>query len=348
MNSNMLAPILFSIFLLGGGESIVGISLDPTRTGDNGMKVVKVAKGSPADKCGIKEEDVIVELGGKRVGDSKSFLSALELTMPGNETTVKYRRGEEVIEGKIVPDKRLPAENVLPDRAAIQKAHERMKAMLAAMGADERVKYESLFRRLSEQTVRVVADDRSTGGTGVIVEDGKYVVTAGHVVKGQHDVNIYTSDGSLYAAVVVKEIAPRPVSTAFDFALIKLENPRGDKLNSATLGSTKEMTKGAKVILMGYPSTYGLTETGKILWGQYGGALDPIPRFGTKMDFISATQMEVGGCEAWHGDSGAPIFDIEGNVIGIACARKTVGGYISSIEAVKEELAKYLKEEKAK
>lgn len=67
-----------------------------------GAKISDVRDGSPAQKAGLRGGDVIVEFGGKPVGNLVDFTVALRAFKPGDEITVKWRRGNEVMEGKTV------------------------------------------------------------------------------------------------------------------------------------------------------------------------------------------------------------------------------------------------------
>ncbi|HLD70868.1 MAG TPA: trypsin-like peptidase domain-containing protein [Negativicutes bacterium] len=63
--------------------------------GDNGEAAI--TKGSAAEKAGIKEKDVILELNGRRVSKANSMASMIQQHSPGDTVTVKIlRSGEEM------------------------------------------------------------------------------------------------------------------------------------------------------------------------------------------------------------------------------------------------------------
>jgi putative serine protease PepD len=57
-----------------------------------GIQVADVMKDSPAEKAGIKKEDVLVELGGAKITDSESLKEALETHKIGDEVELKVMR----------------------------------------------------------------------------------------------------------------------------------------------------------------------------------------------------------------------------------------------------------------
>jgi S1-C subfamily serine protease len=57
-----------------------------------GIQIVDVLKDSPAEKAGIKKEDVLVELGGVKITDSESLKEALEPRKIGEEVELKVMR----------------------------------------------------------------------------------------------------------------------------------------------------------------------------------------------------------------------------------------------------------------
>ena len=61
------------------------------------MKIQGVSEGSPAEKGGLKGGDVIIGLGGKKVGTIYDFMETLSAHKPGDEVEVVVQRdGKEV------------------------------------------------------------------------------------------------------------------------------------------------------------------------------------------------------------------------------------------------------------
>jgi serine protease Do len=65
-------------------------------------KVSDVVKGSPADKGGLKVDDVIVTFDGKKVLTIDDLGGALQKKKPGDEVKVEVQRGKEIVTLKMV------------------------------------------------------------------------------------------------------------------------------------------------------------------------------------------------------------------------------------------------------
>ncbi|MBB5133930.1 putative serine protease PepD [Thermocatellispora tengchongensis] len=80
--------------------SRIGISIDPEYQGE-GVRIASQAQqgtnpvepGGPADKAGLKPGDIILELNGTAVQDSRELIVLIRSKAPGDKLTVKYRRG---------------------------------------------------------------------------------------------------------------------------------------------------------------------------------------------------------------------------------------------------------------
>lgn len=86
--------------------------------GGCGTKVIEVRPDSPADKGGLKVDDVIVALNGKEMRGLNWLRSTVLKLAPGTEITLTVKRGEEELEIKVTLGER-PA--VTPPTAAPTK-----------------------------------------------------------------------------------------------------------------------------------------------------------------------------------------------------------------------------------
>ena len=61
------------------------------------MRLSGVTPGGPADKAGLKAGDLVVEFGGKTIGDLYDYTDALNAYKPGDSVeVVVVRKGERV------------------------------------------------------------------------------------------------------------------------------------------------------------------------------------------------------------------------------------------------------------
>jgi S1-C subfamily serine protease len=68
-----------------------------------GVRVSGVSKDSPAEKSGLKNQDIIVELGNQKIENLYDYTYVLQSLKPGNEIPLKVMRSGKLEELKIVP-----------------------------------------------------------------------------------------------------------------------------------------------------------------------------------------------------------------------------------------------------
>jgi aminopeptidase YwaD len=78
----------------------MGIMPDYTYSGA-GVRVDGVTEGRPAQKAGIKAGDILVQLGEHQVSSMEAYMQALGKFKKGDLTKVKFKRGNETIEGSV-------------------------------------------------------------------------------------------------------------------------------------------------------------------------------------------------------------------------------------------------------
>ena len=85
----------------GGGKRgpYIGVELDEDATE---CRIVKVNKDSPAEKAGLQADDVVLLFDGKKVEDLDDLLTLIGKCKPGQEASIRVRRGKEILNLKIV------------------------------------------------------------------------------------------------------------------------------------------------------------------------------------------------------------------------------------------------------
>jgi serine protease Do len=68
---------------------------------DRECRIAKVDKDSPAEKAGLKADDVVVRFGKSPVEDLEDLLTLIKQHKPGDEVTIRIRRGKKTLDLKI-------------------------------------------------------------------------------------------------------------------------------------------------------------------------------------------------------------------------------------------------------
>lgn len=81
----------------------LGTIPDYSQEGVKGVRITGVSKGSPAEKAGLKDKDVIVEFAGTKIENIYDYVYLLQTAKPSVETSIKVKRGDATQELKITP-----------------------------------------------------------------------------------------------------------------------------------------------------------------------------------------------------------------------------------------------------
>ena len=138
-------------------------------------------------------------------------------------------------------------------------------------------------------------------GSGFIIDSKGIVVTNNHVIKGAEDILVRVNGDKEYEATV---IGADPLS---DIAVLQIKSK--EKFTSVKFGNSDKARIGDWVIAIGNPYGLGGTVTSGIISARNRSI--GISRY---EDFIQ-TDASIN-----QGNSGGPLFDMEGNVIGINTA----------------------------
>jgi serine protease Do len=69
-------------------------------------RIAKVDKNSPAEKAGLKADDVVILFGKDKVEDLEDLITLIGRRKPGDEVPIRVRRGKEILNLKVVIGKR--------------------------------------------------------------------------------------------------------------------------------------------------------------------------------------------------------------------------------------------------
>jgi serine protease Do len=139
-------------------------------------------------------------------------------------------------------------------------------------------------------------------GSGFVINADGYVLTNNHVVKDATDIQVRLSDGREFTA---KLVGSDPET---DVALIKLDKPPGN-LPTVVLGDSDALEQGDFVVAIGSP--FGFRESASF------GILSAKDRqlTGSPFDDFLQTDAAINS-----GNSGGPLFNLRGEVVGINTA----------------------------
>ena len=151
---------------------------------------------------------------------------------------------------------------------------------------------------VSGQTLR-----RSVTGSGFIITSDGYIVTNYHVVENADSITVNTQSGEQYEGTLIGR------DTSADMAVLKIE---AEDLTPVTLGSSDSLAIGDMVIAIGNPlSALEATQTVGYISGKN-------REVTTDSNVVNMLQTD----EAINsGNSGGPLFNTKGEVVGITTAK---------------------------
>jgi serine protease Do len=160
-----------------------------------------------------------------------------------------------------------------------------------------------VVEKCSPATVGIIIG--AGAGSGVIVTEDGLILTAAHV-SGEpgKDCTLVLPDGT--------RIKGKTLGTndKKDSGMIKIVEtdpkkvPKGGKWPFIPLGKSADLKKGQWVVSLGHPGGFKPGRT-------------PVARLGQVQDLKSARDLLRTNCTLVGGDSGGPLFDLNGNVVGI-------------------------------
>jgi S1-C subfamily serine protease len=148
-------------------------------------------------------------------------------------------------------------------------------------------------------------------GTGFVYDKSGHIVTNEHVVENASAITVTFSDGSTDKATLVGSDA------SSDLAVLKVEVPAA-RLNPLTLADSSAVSVGDEVVAIGNP--FGLDNT------VTAGIVSAVGREITAPDSSPIENAIQTDAAINHGNSGGPLFDMQGNVVGVTAQIESDSG----------------------
>jgi serine protease Do len=160
--------------------------------------------------------------------------------------------------------------------------------------------------------------NQESAGTGFIISANGIIVTNRHVVpSGTTDVSVTLADGTRFNDVQV--IGRTSQSSPQDIAFLKINDLKGQKLTPVTLGDSSKVQVGDRVIAIGNAlGQFQNTVTSGIISG-YGRDVTAGDVSGAQAD-ETLTDLFQTDAAINEGNSGGPLVNINGQVIGVNTA----------------------------
>ncbi|MGE5557956.1 MAG: S1C family serine protease [Bacillota bacterium] len=160
------------------------------------------------------------------------------------------------------------------------------------------------FDRFFEQEQKPIkprTEKQTAQGSGFLIEPDGYILTNAHVVSGADEIKVILSNKKEYKAIV------KGMDKLNDLALLKID---GNDLPHVKLGDSGDLQPGQWVMAIGNPFGYANTVTAGIISGLQREIQQPdIP-----------TNLIQTDAAINYGNSGGPLINIQGEVIGINTA----------------------------
>ena len=180
-----------------------------------------------------------------------------------------------------------------------------------------------------------------SAGTGMIVSSDGYVITNKHVVDGARNIKIIADNGDTYSEVEL--VGADPLN---DVAYLKIKN--AENLPVVNLGDSKTIAVGQPVLAIGNAlGAYQNSVTQGIIGGT-GRSIQAGDSRGNSVEYL--TDMLQTDAALNPGNSGGPLVNAAGDVIGINTATSTTAeglGFAIPISAVKGMLKRIMDDGKA-
>ena len=156
-------------------------------------------------------------------------------------------------------------------------------------------KVEAVSQKVMPATVALISATTGSSGSGVITTADGLILTAAHVVQGADKLEVVFSDG--------KQVIGKVLGANYskDIAMVQIEGK--GPWPFAAMGASKPLGAGDWVVALGHSAGFDAART-------------PPVRFGRVVSKGPGNFLTT-DCTLIGGDSGGPLFDLNGKIIGI-------------------------------
>lgn len=181
------------------------------------------------------------------------------------------------------------------------------------VGIQSNVTYTNFFGQTAAAAV---------SGTGFFISTDGYILTNYHVIEDAYQskstITVLTYDGTSYKAAV------SGVDSSNDLAVLKID---ATNTNAVTFGDSAGMSVGDTVYAVGNPM-------GELQFTMTSGMVSALDRAVTTSEYVSAINMFQFDAAINEGNSGGPVYNANGQVIGVATAKYSSSSGSSSVEGL--------------
>ena len=169
-------------------------------------------------------------------------------------------------------------------------------------------KVTGVVQKVLPATISLFSMKNGASGSGVVVSKDGLILTAGHVVRGSDEMTVVFPNGKQATGKVLGANYTR------DTAMVQIMDPKPTfGWPHAGIGKSQKLASGDLVIALGHAGGYDPVRTPPVRFGRV---------IALGLDHFLSTD-----CTLIGGDSGGPLFDLNGSVVGI---HSSIGESLSS------------------
>lgn len=187
------------------------------------------------------------------------------------------------------------------------------QATKQVVGIQSNITYRNFFGQTTQAAL---------SGTGFFISDDGYILTNNHVISDAAasggEINVLTHDGNTYSATVVG------TEQSNDLAVLKID---ATDCTPVTFGSSSDMSVGDTVYAVGNPM-------GELQFTMTSGMVSALDRAVTTEQSGGAINMFQMDAAINSGNSGGPVYNANGEVIGVATAKYSSSGNDATVEGL--------------